>query len=65
VIKIEKPTRPFKKGDRVLYTPPKNERLSFEGIVQDWYGDDRLLVETQAGHTWALKVNDLSFCEEV
>ena len=64
VIKLKKPTPIFKKGDRVLYTPPRNPHLSFWGVVEDLYGEDRLLVSTQAGHTWALKIDDITLREE-
>lgn len=64
MIKIKSPTPLFKKGDRVLYTPPHDARLAFCGIVEGWYGDDRLIVTTQSGHVWALKASDITLSEE-
>ena len=64
MVKIKEPPHVFKKGDRVLYTPPNDARMSFFGIVEGWYEDDRLIVTTQSGHTWALKVCDITLSEE-
>ena len=62
--RIKNPPHVFKKGDRVLYTPPHDSRLSFFGVVEGWYGEDRVLVTTQSDHTWALKVEDVTLSEE-
>lgn len=64
MIKISKPRKPIRLGDNVLYVHPKNSAYTLSGNVSGEYGDDRLLVTTSTGQTWALKICDL-FLDEV
>jgi len=61
--KPSKPKKPLSLGDPVFYTHPANSMLTLEGTVSGEYGSDRLLVTTEAGHTWALKICDLFLSE--
>jgi len=65
MIKISGPRKPLKHGDSVIYKHPGHEDLSLIGVISGEYGDDRLLVTTPAGHTWALKLCDLFLNESV
>lgn len=62
--RISKPRRVIKEGDRVRYTHPANDALSLVGVVEGDYGENRLLVTTSSGHTWALRICDLTLYEE-
>ena len=46
-------------GDRVIYHNPISKDWSVRGVVVGFYEDDRAVVETDGGHTWALKIVDL------
>ncbi len=61
--KPSKPRKPISLGDNVLYTHPANSMLTLQGTVSGEYGNDRLLVTTKSGHTWALKICDLFLSE--
>jgi photosystem II stability/assembly factor-like uncharacterized protein len=50
-------------GKRVLFTHPSNDLWSLEGEVTGKYGDDRMLVTTDSGRTWALKIDNLTVVE--
>ena len=64
MVKLSKPRRAIRVGDRVRYEQPNNKKLFLEGIVEAEYGSDRLIVKTPAGHAWALKLSNLTLCED-
>ena len=64
-MKIASPKKPEKiqSGNRVVYKDPRWQNGNLYGVVIGKYGSDRLFVQTDGGHQWALLIENLHLIE--